>query len=348
MGREVCASDPRAGHHTLSELAGRRAADVHAGNKPVVLTGQVPRYAVLFRTHKWDAFIARQFARAQQSVGAGDLYVVANNTDGGCAGIEGVPLVTFTESDIEALGYARGVSAYDMLWFNVDYPLYHFAAQKPDYDYYVLFEYDVIVNANLDQVIQSVAERGTDFVGLSENLPFSEWRYKSTCRGVYADADVQKMLFPLGIVSRRAVDYLSMRRMQLTKRLHSGEIRAWPHCEAFVPTELSLGGFQIDELSVYGGVDRFNFTPAYLEEDLGTLTGATFVHPLLDTDRYIASTIKYEWKPERIFLPGSSIRSRLSRFPWRSYVRPLARAMKERLKKAPAKLVRVLGGSASV
>jgi hypothetical protein len=331
----------------MSELATRGATDGIIGGDRVSVVGQIPRYAVLFRTHMWDPFIARQFARVQERVGAGDVYVVANNTSGSCNAIEGVRLVTFTEAQIEALGYARGISANDMVWFNVDYALYYFARQQPDYDYYVLFEYDVLVNADLDRVLEMVAERGADFVGLSEGEPVSEWRYKSSCGGIYAEADVRKMLFPLGILSKRAVDYLSMRRLQLSERLRSGDIQTWPHCEAFIATELSLGGFCVDELSAYGSIDRFSFAPAYLEEDLGTLAGASFVHPLLDTNRYISSTIKYEWKPERFFLPRSVFRRRLSRFPWRSYMRPLIQALRLRLRQVPTKLVQTLHRPAS-
>jgi hypothetical protein len=48
----------------------------------------VPRYAVIFRTHFWDDFARRQFARLRQMVREGDIFVLVDETNGPVVGIE--------------------------------------------------------------------------------------------------------------------------------------------------------------------------------------------------------------------------------------------------------------------
>ena len=240
------------------------------------------------------------------------------------------------------MGYARA-GAGELLWYNVDYALYFFMQQKPDYDYYLLFEYDVVVNMPLDALIEAIAASGTDLVGLTEAQPISEWRYLSSCEGIYPRAEVRKMLFPLGVFSKRMVKQLSERRLSLSRQLAAGEIAQWPHCEAFMTTEAARAGFRIEEFAAYGSTEKFSFAPAYLEQDLAMLSAESFIHPVLDTPRYIVSTVKYEWKPERYFLPSSDIRQRLRRFPLRAYAKPLGLGLMRRLSRLPGFVSRKLG-----
>ncbi len=41
-----------------------------------------PRHVVLFRTHFWDAFVARPYERLKQKIGRGDLYILLDETNG--------------------------------------------------------------------------------------------------------------------------------------------------------------------------------------------------------------------------------------------------------------------------
>ena len=64
-----------------------------------------PRVAVIFRTHFWDAFAARQFQRLTQKVGGGDVYVLVDETNGPVEGIPHDKVVRMTETDVLALGF---------------------------------------------------------------------------------------------------------------------------------------------------------------------------------------------------------------------------------------------------
>jgi hypothetical protein len=301
-----------------------------------------PRYAVLFRTHVWDKFIDRQYGRLCDQIGNGDVFVVANNTSGTCNPPDDLPLVSFCEGDIVDLGYAKGGSG-EMLWYNVDYALYYFAKLKPDYDYYVLFEYDVVVTVPLDEVIAAVHASGIDLVGLSTSDPISEWWFRSSCLEVYKEEELRKMLLPLGIFSSNAVRHLSRRRLELSGDLRSGQLQTWPHCEAFIPTELARAGYVIEELSRFGPSEHLNHTPPLLEHDLGAMQGESFLHPVLDTPRYVANAIKYEYRPESFFLPSSILRQRLRRVAVGHYVGPLCNALRARAASLPHILARRLG-----
>jgi hypothetical protein len=301
-----------------------------------------PRYAVLFRTHTWDSFIERQFERVRARVENGDVFIVANNTSGTCGEVEGFPFVAFHEDEIEAMGYARAGGG-ELLWYNVDYALYYFMRLKPNYDFYILFEYDVVVNVELDALIEAVAENGKDLVGLTKGDPVSDWWFRPSCLDVYAEADIRKMLLPLGVFSKRAVEHLSERKLRLSEMLRAGEIGQWPHCEAFIVTELALAGFEIDEFTNYGTTAKLSYEPAYLEQELGDLESESFIHPVLDTQRYIANVIKYEWCPERFFLRSSEFRRRLTRVPPRDYILPLGRALGRRIGKMPSFVAKKMG-----
>lgn len=300
-----------------------------------------PRYAVLFRTHMWDPFVERQFHRLRAHVKDADVFVVANNTSGKCEVPPDLPVVAFKESDLERMGLAKG-GVGGMVWYNVDYPLYYFKCLYNDYNYYVMIEYDVVINIPLDHVIARAFKSGRDLVGLTKGDPFGSWWFRSTCLEVYSEADVRKMLLPIGIFSSRAVEYLFERRIQMSDMLRRGAINSWPHCEAFIPTELTLAGFDVDELVNYGSTNHYSHQPAYLEQDAALLQNEAFVHPVLDTPRYIESVIKYEWKPERFFLPSSDIRNKLSRFHLREYMLPLGLALHRRFRKLVSKSARKL------
>ncbi len=324
---------------SLPELAANGAVNMIA---PKGAPEGTPRYVVLFRTHTWDPFIERQFERVRAQVTNGDVFIVANNTSGACGAVEGLPFVAFHEDEIEAMGYARAGDG-ELLWYNVDYALYYFMRLKPDYDYYVLFEYDVVINMELDALVAAVAESGKDLVGLTKGGPVSNWWFRSSCLDVYAEADIRKMLLPLGVFSKRAVEYLSERKLYLSNLLRSGKILRWPHCEAFIVTELALAHFEIDELTHYGTTSKFSFSPAYLEQELEGFRTESFIHPVLDTQRFIANVIKYEWRPETFFIKKSEFRRQLTRVPPRDYILPLSRALGKRMGRMPHFFARKIG-----
>ena len=295
-----------------------------------------PRYVVLFRTHIWDAFVARQYERLKQRIGRGDLYILLDETNGPVA--TGQPaVVSHTNASIEALGLAPAGGG-NMLWYNGDYPLYYFYQQHPDYDYYVMTEYDVCVNTDFDSIIDGAMNAGAGLVALAKGEPVATWPHAESCQAIYPPEVVEKRLICLTALSRDAVRGLFDKRLALSAEIRAGVIRRWPFCEGFIPTELAVSGFRLLELSDFGTTDRYDWWPPVLEDDLPNLTEQTFIHPVLDRARYVDATLRI-WKFPELFDPGSGLRGRLSRVPIRSYALPLVRMLLARFGRAVSRRI---------
>ena len=102
------------------------------------------RYAVIFRTHFWDAFAARQLQRLRQRVRGGDIFVVVDETQGAVEGIDHDRVIRVTASDMTKLGLPpRGANAldwvgdYSPMWFNGEDAPYGVMCAQPEHQSYV-------------------------------------------------------------------------------------------------------------------------------------------------------------------------------------------------------------------
>lgn len=282
-------------------------------------------YAILFRTHFWDDYVERQYQRLLSVAGGGDVFILVDETS------RPVPVphpnvVPHTQQGVLDLGLA-GAGHGNMLWFNGDYPLYYFYQQHSGYDYYVMTEYDVVVQRSLDDVVAQVERGGVDLVGLSNTEAPAVWPLAPTCRGVYSDDELRKCLICFSVFSNRAVRRLLDRRLEMSRQHEAGLMQRWPHCEAFIPTEVAAAGFKMAELSEFGPTSRYDWKPAIIETELPALAGQAFVHPLLNPQRYVPHIMVDLWPPEAFFDPRNAAGRRLRRAPISAYGPPLAQAL---------------------
>ena len=289
----------------------------------------IGRYAVVFRTHIWDDYVARQYRRLAARIGSGDLFILLDETNGRVPVSEG-KVVSHTQESVKALGLA-GAGSGNMLWYNGDYPLYFFYHHHPDYEYYVMIEYDVAVHGDIDAMVAFASREGIGFVGLTKGESVAEWPHTASCLDAYALEDVKKRLFCFAIFSQAAVRTLFERRLSLSREFADGAIRRWPFCEGYIPTELARSGFKLAELSELGSTDLYDWRPAFTETDLGDLQQHTFVHPVLDPHRYVQATIKGHWNTLDALDPRSAFMRRLRRVPLSVYGAPLAAALRARV-----------------
>ncbi|WP_152046787.1 hypothetical protein [Aureimonas psammosilenae] len=300
----------------------------------------LPRYAVLFRTHVWDDFVARQYKRLLALNPRGDVFIVANNTSGAFDDFADPALFTFDKSDLAALDLPDiGEKGLDnAFWYNIDYPLYVFAKAHRDYDYYVVFEYDVAMEGSIDGIVEDMARCGHDAIGYDSRQPMHQWGYRKSAVDFYEPDEMRKELYCFTVFSARALDFLYARRVEMGKQLASRPELKWPHCEIFIPTELARNGFSLVDLTRYGRADRYDFQPAILEEDVHPTGSNRFLHPVLDRPRSLQNIVKYEYKPERFFYPRSGFRRHLKRFHPHEY-RPLLRqSLNARMRKVYGRL----------
>jgi hypothetical protein len=254
-----------------------------------------PRYAVIFRTHFWDEFCDRQFDRLKARVGRGDIYVLVDQTRGPVPGIPTDKIFPITDQAILDAGFVAAGEG-SLQWYSGDVPLYLFRARHPDYDYYVQIEYDAVVNVPLDDLVDRMAREGVDVLGLT-NPDFETaetWYWSPSCLDAYAMDELRCILVCFSAYSSRALERLEAARLAQAAEYRRGTIKRWPYCEGYVATEAGRQGLSLHQLTEFGDVERYRWWPPYLEEELPSFSGNSFVHPILDAPRYVPSLFKME------------------------------------------------------
>jgi hypothetical protein len=289
------------------------------------MSAAMPRtsdYAVLFRTHFWDAFAQRQFERLMARAAGCDVYVVVDETAGPVDGISHDRIMRHTELDVLDMGLPRAGEG-NLLWFNGDYPLYLFVRRHPGYSYLLQLEYDAVLNQDVAPLLARMQREGLDFVGLTKGDAAAPWPWERTCRGLYDAATLRHQLICVSAFSADALEYLRGQRLLHAAKLQAERISAWPMCEAFIATELAVGGFRIAELSQFGSTGAYDHWPPFLENELPAMAEHDFVHPVLDEPRYVDSMLKYHVGLEGYLHVNSLFHRKLRRLPPGAYARAL-------------------------
>lgn len=285
-------------------------------------TGNHPRYALIFRTHFWDAFADRQFRRAAARVPGADLFVLVDETRGHVAGIPTDQVFRLTDAQVLNAGYVAAGEG-SIQWYSGDVPLYMFHAAHPGYDYYVQMEYDVNLHLDVDELVGRIARDRADVVALTRPEAHYEWPWMASCLDVYRREDVRHQLICVGAFSGRALEVLSRERLAQAARFKAGEIAAWPYCEGYLASEAVRQHLVVRELSDYGDVGAYDWWPPFLESDLPRLRQHAFVHPVLNQDRYVPSLFKMPLSLRTLLYPASWLHRKLRRLGPVGYVRAL-------------------------
>jgi hypothetical protein len=268
------------------------------------------RCAILLKVHYWDDFAERRLRHLLSKAGSGDVHVFVDETHGPVGNIPHGHVIRASEKDmaeLDVLLYPPGT----VFWYNVDYPLYYFFLRNKSYDYYLVCEHDAVLNIDIDEFVRMADRERVDYVG----FPTAKTGWSlHTAEGSYpASFKLYQWLNCISLHSRRAVEFLLVRRQILTRRYIAGEIPNWPNNEAFVPTEMFNNGFVVRKLSDFGKVDKYEWWPPSLEDDLPSLQEQAFLHPVLDERRYLVSCMRYSnlWT---YFWPNSQLRQLLNRW----------------------------------
>jgi hypothetical protein len=302
-------------------------------------TTEVPRYAVLFKTHFWDAFTQRQLARLTSRVNSGDVFVVVDETAGPVSGIEAPRVVRLTEASAVASGLPAASTETSVFWYSVDYPHYIFFEQQPHYDYYLTLEYDALIDTDIDRLISEVARDGVDYLGHPFTQSKHDWPWFQRHLEIYEASQITLGYSCIAVFSNRAMQLLHRRRLDMARQFENGELTYWPNNEAFLPTEVELAGLRRAQLPDYGSSKRFNWWPPTFEGDLPAIKGEVFMHPVLEGARYVRSVLRHEPHFINLLSRHSAVRSRLAKMPadfyrpfiYKEFRRRLAAAIRRRL-----------------
>jgi len=294
-------------------------------------------YAVLFKIYFLDLFVIRQLERLKSVVGAGDIYVVADETRGAIDPIPHDKVVRVTEADMIRRGFAHAEPRLSMFWYSADYSLYPIIEDLPPYDYYVTVEYDAVITEPLEALVAAIAAQKIEFAGLRATQPVTEWEWTASVDTLYDPAVLRPYLNAIAFYSHRGAALLRDRRMDLSRRFNAGEITQFPMSEAFIGTEMELNGYRVGNLADFGNFSRYTWWPPTVEAELDELTHCTFIHPVLEGERCAEQLLRGDKLPN-LFLPGWTVPQRLARLRPRDYIPKLLPILLNAGREAPAQM----------
>jgi hypothetical protein len=277
------------------------------------MNSPTPNCAVVFKAYAWDAFVERQARRLARAAGSLDFYVLLDETARPAGPIPFERVIRFTCADLEAGGLAMRFGVGGVLWWNPDYAHYHFLEKRPHYDQYLFVEYDCVAQCSLEQFVVRAVSQGADFVALPIAKTPDKWHWMPYQRGIYSADEVKLALLNVCFLSAAALKLLQQRRLAMNA---DPSVRAWPSSELFVPSEIVRAGMKWLSIADFGDVSNYDWFPPTLEEDLVPAKHDTFLHPVLDRRRYVASVLH-----NRGSLPPGELRRALSRFHLREYAK---------------------------
>jgi hypothetical protein len=286
----------------------------------------VTNFAVLFKTHAWDEFIARQYTRYCDAVGRDRVFVFLDETAGPITGAPLKNVLRGTNDDLFAIGLGRRYERGSLLWWNTDYPHYLFAARHPGFDYTLCVEYDTCCLGDVAAFVEAAAAQGADLVTLPTRTPLDQWMWTRFHLQTYERAVLAGSLNCISLISARAMALLARRRVEMADEARNGRVAFWPGNEVFIATEIGRAGYKMIPLNTFGDTSRYEWHPPILEDDLPASGGMMFLHPVLDRRRYIASTLKFAESPLSYYNKWSALRRDLSRFPEREWRPQLGKA----------------------
>ncbi len=278
------------------------------------------RFAVVFKTHFWDEFVARQFSRLCERSGGGDVFLLADESHGKFPGIPQARVLRVTEEIAAAEGYLSEPVGR-VFWYNTDYQLYHFVDQFPEYDYIVTAEYDCVVNIDVSIIVAAMEAQQLGFVGEHIRGHPASWQWTPDVQAYYTnDLEFAGRLLCFAVFSRAfALQLQAARRAHTQRRLSSvpgdPEFDAWPNNEGFVGAEIARLSISNARLADFGDVSHYDWAPPYFEPLLPKLSNFAFVHPVLAGARFMQSSLRHGTKSSDLFLQGTRLQMMMEDCP---------------------------------
>jgi hypothetical protein len=248
-------------------------------------------YAIVFKPFYYDRDVDRHLGRLVGRTKDGHLYVVVDQTRQKVGEFSHGYRVNMTETDLAEKGYAAFPQGR-VFWYNADYPLYHLHDFVPDYDYYVMVEYDAVVFCDLDALVRAAAATRTDLVAQRVETPAADWRWTESCRDAFPQGGVDPRMLCFAVFSRRAVMALKATRLAQSADWRRGAMQQWPIAEGFVGSELRRHGMRVRDLHQFGKLSQYDVWPPVHPWQLPFLRDQAVVHPVLTGKRYMRAMLR--------------------------------------------------------
>ncbi|GBD56509.1 hypothetical protein NBRC103581_01087 [Gluconobacter wancherniae NBRC 103581] len=255
------------------------------------------RCLVIFKTHFWDGVVQRQLERLQKVVQGRNekieisVILFVDETNGHIEIPEELNCIIFRckSDDVKDYGIVTDPN-HNIFWYSNDIPAIILAINNPEYNYYVMLEYDVVINKNIEEIIYLAKKNHIDFLAHPISCSNQSWAWKGTCVDYYEESDFVKYLNCFALFSREALLWVMKRRLYFSNLIREGKLNIFPNAEAFVATELLKKGFTLANLSDFGPVPHYDWSPSWLEDDLALFSEDAFIHPVSGKEKYISTT----------------------------------------------------------
>ena len=274
------------------------------------------QFATIFKSHFWDSDVADRFERLKHLGIPGDTWLVFDETHGPApgAGDHNQAFAT-SERQLAEIGlhvYPAGLAN----WYNNDYQAIAFWEKigSGRYDYLVVAEHDVVVQAPLPPLVQWCFDNQVDLLAAPVRQPMATWSWRHTCDHLWPMESLQAFLLCFSVFSARALQRIGEVRRVHRDRLVRGELKSWPFCEGFVPMVLRDAGLRIASLDALGDMSAYDWWPPIHSSEVPRFANQLVLHPVLSGRRYVQSTLRY-WDAVDWFDSDSLLRSRLSLEP---------------------------------
>ncbi len=169
----------------------------------------------------------------------------------------------------------------------------------------------MVTTVDLDALIARVHAAGVGLVGEPIRTPLPQWPWLHSCLGWYDEGEILHWLFCLAVYSNQAAHRLYRSRALAVERVRSGAAEAIPLNEAAVPTELRKAGFRLMTLREFGSTGYYDTSPPYPEDMLADLQHEAFIHPVLDTSRFVAKLLGDVREPPELLRDDHPYRRRV-------------------------------------
>jgi hypothetical protein len=289
------------------------------------------RVAVLFTTYSWDKFVERQYQRVLATAHGADVFVMVDETRKRLP-TSAERVIRTSQKDLEVtlglpLRFEPGLGKDEPLWWNLDYLTYRFFIENPDYDYCITLDYDACINIDLAHIVSEMKRHQIDLVAEPPYINKEGWYWEKLHLDTYSSDEIEGRLLCIMIMSHHAAEILFSRR----RAMADVATKFWPFCEVFVPVEMKRAGLKMEKLSMFGSVDRFGFRPPYWEGNYGELRNYSFVHPVLDSERFLNVVIPEHLRLSDIVRPRSEFGRQIRQLKMRDVAPIFARELRSRL-----------------
>jgi hypothetical protein len=186
------------------------------------------------------------------------------------------------------------------VWWNGDYPLYVAYLKYPAYRFYWMIEYDVLINySDYNEFFAKFESIELDLIGSPLYIGAEGWAWYAAAARMFAE--VWGMFFPMMRLSNRAVSYALCRRLIRSHQYREAAPaeRIWPHCEAWLASELcGNGAFTWADMNslgttYYQWLHEYGSRPHLLEDLAARPEDGRIYHPVLTGRDYIDKA--YYW-----------------------------------------------------